>query len=119
MTYNLRMSDDERKLEANSGFETTHWSVVLDAGGSTSIAREALARLCEAYWYPLYAYARRRIGNKNDAQDVIQEFFLHILQRECLSVADPNRGRFRSFLLTSLKNFLTDQVFRLQDCKIL
>jgi len=90
-----------------SQFSTTHWSVVLSAGGNDSPQAEAaLASLCRAYWYPLYAYVRRQGHGFEDAQDLTQAFFARLLDRGSLRLADRNRGRFRSFLLTSLKHFL-------------
>jgi RNA polymerase sigma-70 factor (ECF subfamily) len=91
-------------------FVTTHWSVVLSAGRSdTTRARAALARLCQTYWYPLYAHVRRRGHSAHDAQDLTQEFFAHLLGRQSLAAADPGRGRFRSFLLTALNHFLINE----------
>jgi RNA polymerase sigma factor (sigma-70 family) len=91
-------------------FLTTHWSVVLAAGRSdTTRAQGALARLCQTYWYPLYAYVRRRGHSPHDAQDLTQEFFARLLERQTFAYADPNRGRFRSFLLTSLDHFLAHE----------
>ncbi len=91
-------------------FATTHWSVVLAAGReSTSRAEQALAELCKAYWYPLYAFVRRQGYQAADAQDLIQEFFARLLQRGDLESADPLRGRFRSFLLIILKRFLSTE----------
>jgi len=88
-------------------FTTTHWSAVLKAGESDPLGREeALAWLCRAYWYPLYAYVRRQGRSVHDAQDLTQEFFARLLERKQLRLADRNRGRFRTFLLTSLKHFL-------------
>ncbi len=90
-------------------FATTHWSVVLAAGHSADAhAAAALEQLCHAYWYPLYAYVRRRGYSPEDAQDLTQEFFARFIERESFSVADPTRGRFRTFLLKSLQNFLAD-----------
>jgi RNA polymerase sigma-70 factor (ECF subfamily) len=89
---------------------TTHWSVVLAAGDvRRPDAREALSTLCEAYWYPVYAYARRRAANIHEAQDITQEFFTHLVEKNTLAAADPARGRFRAFLLTALKNFLANE----------
>jgi RNA polymerase sigma-70 factor (ECF subfamily) len=86
---------------------TTHWSVVLLAGrNDTERARVALAKLCRTYWYPLYAYVRRSGRTPHDAQDMTQDFFAHLLQHQALAKADPERGRFRSFILTAMKNFL-------------
>lgn len=91
-------------------FDTTHWSVVLQAGASDSPqAAEALASLFRAYWYPLYAYVRRQGHGFADAQDLTQEFFARLLERDYLRMADRNRGRFRTFLLTSLKHFLINE----------
>jgi RNA polymerase sigma factor (sigma-70 family) len=91
-------------------FSTTHWSVVLAAGhDSAPGAREALEKLCRAYWYPLYTFVRRQGHSPEDAQDATQEFFARFLEKDYFSLAEPTRGRFRSFLLASLKNFLTEQ----------
>jgi RNA polymerase sigma-70 factor (ECF subfamily) len=88
-------------------FTTTHWSVVLKAGGTESPeATEALEALCRSYWYPLYAYVRRKGNSPHDAQDLTQEFFARLLERRYLRLADRTQGRFRTFLLSSLKNFL-------------
>src|SRR4051794_33370855 len=89
-------------------FATTQWSVVLAAGElQRQGAHAALTRLCEMYWYPLYAYVRRRVADVHEAQDLTQAFFAHLLDKQTIERADPGRGRFRSFLLTTLKNFLT------------
>lgn len=91
-------------------FATTHWSMVLAAKAcSEPQAAQALAGLCEAYWYPLYAYVRRRGFDAEEAHDLTQDFFAHLLESDAVQVADPQRGRFRSFLLSSLNNFLTNQ----------
>src|SRR3954470_19635508 len=88
-------------------FATTHWSMVLRAGRhDTRGASEALSRLCKIYWYPIYAQVRRRGYSAPDAQDLTQGFFARLLAHETLAHADPERGRFRSFVLTALKNFL-------------
>jgi len=93
-----------------SPFVTTHWSVVVRAGRSdTTRARDALGRLCQTYWPPLYAYVRRVGRSPEDAQDLTQEFFARLLERNTFAQADPERGRFRSFLLGSLKNFLASE----------
>lgn len=78
-----------------------------DIGGHE--ATTALARLCETYWYPLYVYVRRRVGNVHDAQDLTQAFFCHLLEKQSLARADRARGRFRTFLITALNNFLTNE----------
>lgn len=91
-------------------FATTHWSVVLEAGGSDpDAARDALSSLCEGYWYPLYAFLRRRGSRPEEAQDLVQGFFADLLDRGDLGRADPERGRFRSFLLGSLKHFAANE----------
>ena len=93
-----------------SVFATTRWSVVLAAGqGGTTHSQAALGKLCQTYWYPLYAYVRRRGHSPEDAQDLTQEFFAQLLERQALAKADPNRGRFRSFLLGSLNHFLANE----------
>ena len=91
-------------------FATTHWSVVLEAAHrDTTRARSALARLCQTYWYPLYAYVRRRGYAMHDAQDLTQAFFAQLLARQSLASADPERGRFRSFILTAMNHFLLNE----------
>ncbi|MHB8520530.1 MAG: RNA polymerase sigma factor [Limisphaerales bacterium] len=91
-------------------FATTHWSVVLMAGQSDSPhAAEALEKLCRTYWYPLYVYVRRQGNSPHDAQDLTQDFFSRLLEKNCLAKADRDRGKFRTFLLGSLKNFLVNE----------
>jgi RNA polymerase sigma factor (sigma-70 family) len=93
-----------------SRFQTTRWSVVLTARGSEQPrAREALATLCGTYWYPLYAFIRRRGSSPEEAEDRTQAFFAHLLEKQALRHVDPGKGRFRSFLLASLRNFLSDE----------
>jgi RNA polymerase sigma-70 factor (ECF subfamily) len=90
-------------------FTTTHWSVVLAAGLSESPqAAQALETLCGTYWYPLYAYVRRRGHGHEDAQDLTQAFLLQLLERKSFARVDRGRGRFRSFLLAGLNYFLAD-----------
>jgi RNA polymerase sigma factor (sigma-70 family) len=92
------------------GFQNTRWSLVLRAGTQPSkAADDALAALCEMYWYPLYAFLRRRGHSAEDAKDLTQAFFVRLLEKQVLSQADPGRGRFRSFLLASLKNFVANE----------
>ncbi len=99
-------------------FNTTHWSVVLAAGGSDSrLAAPALERLCAAYWYPLYAYVRRRGHDMHEAQDLTQGFFAQLLEHHSLDGVVPGRARFRSFLLVALKNHLADDHDRKQAQK--
>lgn len=91
-------------------FVTTHWSVVLNAGRSDSThARAALEKLCKTYWHPIYAFVRRQGHSPHDAQDLTQEFFARLLEKNSLGDVDPCRGRFRSFLLASLKHFLANE----------
>ena len=91
-------------------FVTTHWSVVLAAGRSdTTRAQAALEKLCRAYWFPLYAYARRRGHSVEDAQDLTQEFFARVLEHHWLARADQAKGRFRTFLLTAMERFLANE----------
>jgi RNA polymerase sigma-70 factor (ECF subfamily) len=90
-------------------FVTTLWSVVASAGGDTKHAEGAIEKLCRAYWYPLYAFVRRQGRSPEDAQDLTQAFFAKLIERALIKSADPNRGRFRTFLLCSLKNFLRDE----------
>src|SRR5688500_9205983 len=91
-------------------FATTQWSVVVAAGaGPSPVARAALATLCETYWYPLYAFVRRRGHPVEDARDLTQEFFATLIEKQYLDAADSERGRFRSFLLTAVKRFLSKQ----------
>jgi RNA polymerase sigma factor (sigma-70 family) len=99
-------------------FATTHWSVVLAAGQSADAqASEALEKLCRTYWYPLYAYVRRRGHGPEDAQDLTQEFFALFLRKEYFRLADPARGRFRTFLLHALEHFLVNEWKRAQSAK--
>jgi RNA polymerase sigma-70 factor (ECF subfamily) len=91
-------------------FATTRWSLVLNAGQrSGQSANNALEELCKRYWYPLYSFVRRRVRDVDEAQDLTQEFFSFLLEKGVLARAVPDRGRFRSFLLASLKNFLANQ----------
>ncbi len=90
-------------------FATTHWSLVLAAGGDSSPeARQALAKLCETYWYPLYAFVRSRGHDSADAHDLTQEFFCRLLERDDLRAVRPEYGKFRSFLLACLGHFLAN-----------
>ena len=91
-------------------FPETHWSVVLQAGGNRSTSSsEALEKLCRIYWPPLYAFARREGHGPEEAQDLTQEFFSRLLNSNFLQTADPNRGRFRSFLLGSFKHMIANE----------
>src|SRR4030095_12634413 len=95
----------DRRVRAD--FTTTHWSVVMAAGRNSSPgSHAALEKLCSTYWYPLYAYVRRVGHSPEEAQDLTQDFFARLLRNQYIGSADPNRGKFRTFLLTSLKRFL-------------
>lgn len=99
-------------------FGTTLWGVVRLAGGAAgSAASAAQEQLCRAYWYPLYAYARRLGIDAHEAQDVTQEFFSHLLKANLFRSADPALGRFRSFLLSSFRNFAGQRRIRAQATK--
>jgi DNA-directed RNA polymerase specialized sigma24 family protein len=91
-------------------FVTTHWSVVLTAGQTnTTSAHDALAKLCQSYWYPLYAYVRRRGYSPQDAEDLTQEFFARFLEQNWVERADREKGRFRTFLLSAMSYFLSNE----------
>ena len=99
-------------------FATTQWSVVLRAAEREGPgANSALAWLCERYWFPLYVYVRRHRRDAHEAQDLTQEFFTRLLEKNALAVAAPQRGRFRSFLLASMKNFLANEWDRVRSRK--
>jgi len=100
-------------LAGRSEFPTTRWTLVVAAADpQRKDARSALVSLCEGYWYPLYAYVRRRGYPADQAQDLTQEFFIRVLEGRYLDCADPEKGRFRAFILTSLKFFLADEADR-------
>jgi RNA polymerase sigma factor (sigma-70 family) len=91
-------------------FATTHWTVVLAAGGRhTAQSDTALEQLCKTYWFPLYAYVRRRGHTKEDAEDLTQAFFARFLEKNYLGNLAAEKGKFRAFLLTSLKHFLANE----------
>jgi RNA polymerase sigma-70 factor (ECF subfamily) len=100
----------DNEPEGARQFASTHWSLVLAAGNTSAPgARAALERLCGAYWPPLYVFIRRQGHTPHDAQDLTQAFFAWLIESRQLRVADAERGRFRSFLLGMLKNFLSDE----------
>jgi len=91
-------------------FHATHWSVVLAAGDSRAPgSAQALERLCRAYWFPIYAFVRRQGVDAHEAQDLTQAFFTRLLDKKALGQVDPAKGKFRSFLLASLTNFLNNE----------
>ena len=90
-------------------FTTTHWSVVLEAQGESPAAKEALEKLCRTYWQPIYGFVRRQGAGSEEAKDLTQGFFALLLERRDLDVVRKEKGRLRSYLLTSLKHFLTNE----------
>ncbi|CAN5772980.1 sigma factor [soil metagenome] len=104
--------------QAPQAFQTTRWSLVrLAIAGDEAESGPALAALCEAYWYPLYAYFRRSGQSPEHAEDLTQGFFARLLSRDLLASADPDKGRLRSFLLTCAQNYLRDAHDRAQAQK--
>jgi RNA polymerase sigma factor (sigma-70 family) len=98
------------ETEGNAAFVTTHWTAVAVAGRTDApAARAALEQLCRTYWHPIYAYLRRNGQSPEDAKDLTQAFFARLLERNTIARADRERGRFRSFLLASLKHFLAHE----------
>ena len=97
--------------EGGAAFQATHWTLILRARQSdpTETAREALSDFCEAYWPPLYTFLRLRGHASPEAQDLLQSFFVHLLEKNTLSRADKEKGRLRTFLLGSLQNFLYNE----------
>lgn len=100
-------SSDVRNVD--SRFAVTQWSLVIRAAGDDNLARPALEQLCQAYWYPLYSFVRRRGASPHDAEDATQGFFMHLIGNRALGKVDRELGTFRSFLLASLKNFLSHE----------
>jgi RNA polymerase sigma-70 factor (ECF subfamily) len=100
-----------------AAFTTTHWSVVLEAQGESPAAQEALEKLCRIYWRPLYGFVRRQGVSPEDAQDLTQGFFALLLERRDLRSVRKEKGRLRSYLLTALKHFLTDEHRRAKAIK--
>ena len=103
-------SQPEMSGAAKAQFTATHWTMVLAAGRDEGSGQaQALEELCRAYWYPLYAYVRRRGFKPEDAQDLTQEFFARLLEKQFLSAVDPARGKFRSFLLAAMEHLLAKE----------
>jgi RNA polymerase sigma-70 factor (ECF subfamily) len=95
---------------ASRAFATTHWTVVVNAGHAPSgEAKRAMAALCETYWYPVYAFVRRQTGNADEAMDLTQGFFARLLEKRDPAGVDRGRGRFRSWLVAAVKNYLANQ----------
>jgi RNA polymerase sigma-70 factor (ECF subfamily) len=109
-------ADDVTSLTAIGGnthhgaaFTTTHWSVVLEAQGPTPAAQAALEKLCSTYWRPIYGFVRRQGASSEEAKDLTQGFFAVLLERRDMDAVRKEKGRLRSYLLTSLKHFLTNE----------
>ncbi len=110
--------DTTKRIGAEDFFATTHWTAVLTAGKrNTAESDVALEELCRTYWYPLYAYVRRRGYSREDAEDLTQGFFERLLRRNYLESVDSSKGKFRAFLLASLKHFLANEWDRSQRQK--
>jgi RNA polymerase sigma factor (sigma-70 family) len=117
-------ADDVTSLSAIGGsayrgtaFTTTHWSVVLEAQGPTPAAQAALEKLCRTYWQPIYGFVRRQGAGSEEGKDLTQGFFALLLERRDLNTVRQEKGRLRSYLLTSLKHFLTNERSRAMAVK--
>jgi|SRR5215831_9477850 len=108
----MNIAIDQSSMDSTSGaspkFQPTQWTLVRRASFNSTQSQDALEMLCRTYWYPIYAFIRRNGRAPHDAQDLTQEFFARFLQTNSIVRADPARGKFRTFLLGALKNFLTD-----------
>src|SRR5262245_41525661 len=91
----------------NRAFVTTHWSVVLAARDDSLESLDAMDRLCRAYWYPLYAFVRRGGFSSHEAEDLVQGFFCFVIEKTALTQVSPEKGRFRSFLLRAIRNYVS------------
>ena len=110
--------DHDPSGEEAASFHTTRWTIVMRAAQNQTLGGEsALAQLCHSYWYPLYMFARRRGHSPDDAQDLTQGFFLHLLEQRALAGVDRLKGKFRSFLLASFQNHLSDAFDRARRLK--
>jgi RNA polymerase sigma-70 factor (ECF subfamily) len=105
----MESGPDLLSTKGASAFATTHWSVVLSARNETPEDENALEALCQTYWYPIYAYVRRRGHDATAAKDLTQEFFAQLLQKQLLAGVDPTKGKFRSWLLGVMNHFLAHQ----------
>lgn len=112
------LEQDTEGARRDRWFCTTHWTQVLRAAEPDSTeAYEALTRLCQTYWYPLYAFVRRQGHSPEDAQDLVQGFFARLLEKRFLKEADPEKGKFRSFLLIALRRFMANEWDRARRLK--
>ena len=99
--------------QRNANFPATQWSIILRAGGASSVpTHEALEALCRIYWPPLYAFLRRNGSDPHEAEDIVQGFLARLLERNDLASVGPDHGRFRSYLLAGLRNYLVSEVRR-------
>jgi len=104
--------------EGAASFHTTRWTIVIQAAQSqVQGGPAALAELCRLYWYPIYVFARRRGHSPEDAQDLTQGFFLHLLEHRALTTVDRLKGKFRSFMLASFQNYLSVEAYRARCLK--
>ena len=103
------MSSGGETVHGPMAFTTTHWSIVLEAQGESSAAQDALEKLCGTYWRPIYGFVRRQGASAEDAEDLTQGFFALLLERKDLNTVRKEKGRLRSYLLTSVKHFLADE----------
>jgi RNA polymerase sigma factor (sigma-70 family) len=106
------MSTGGETVHGPMAFTTTHWSMVLEAQGESSAAKDALEQLCRTYWRPIYGFVRRQGASAEDAEDLTQGFFALLLERKDLNTVRKEKGRLRSYLLTSVKHFLADEARR-------
>ena len=105
-------------VDQTAEFHTTRWSVIIAAAqNDTGEGKAALAKLCQVYWYPLYAFARRHGYSPHDAQDLTQGFFLHLLENRAYARVDQLKGKFRSFLLACFQNYLSVEAQRARSLK--
>jgi RNA polymerase sigma factor (sigma-70 family) len=109
MGMDRELSESADTEAAACRFTTTHWSVVLAAGHDDTAGRQALGRLCQTYWRPLYFFVRHHGHSRADAQDLTQEFFARLLAKHAFDRVDRAKGKFRSYLLTSMRNFLLNE----------
>jgi RNA polymerase sigma-70 factor (ECF subfamily) len=106
------VQSQETRVVPSARFVTTQWNVVLNAARDSATQAQALEELCRGYWYPLYAYVRGRGHTREKAQDLTQEFFARLLEKNWLMTIEPEGGRFRSFLLTAMNRFLANEYDR-------
>ena len=110
--------DNGSPAKGAASFHATRWTIVMEAAQSQAQGgKSALAELCQLYWYPLYIFARRRGHSPDDTQDLTQGFFLHLLERRALASVDRLKGKFRSFLLASFQNYISDAADRARRLK--